>query len=246
MKFRLVLASAAWLVAGQAQAQPVTGVYVSLAGGVNIQNPVDYDYAAVQDFGDAPSPGPSGRFLFRASYAGIGGLGYGFGDGVRIELDGDFLRDTVHKEDKTAWGEYAGLYPVESRMNGGTNTYGPMVNLLYDLHAGWTVYPFVGAGVGYQWMKLSRRLDDTNGFYDTIEGTQGSFAYDVIAGLAYPVPCARGVSLTAQYRFMQLVESRDYATSFPAVGGPYDGPNRFGQEASHIFVFGVRYELEGR
>jgi opacity protein-like surface antigen len=246
MNLRLALVSAACLTAALARAQPVAGPYVSLAAGANVPYPVNYNYAAVQDFGDAPYAGPTGKFLFRPSYAGAVAFGYGFGDGLRVELGGDFLRATVHKDDKATFGDYAGLYPRQSQTNGGTNTYGPMVNLLYDFTAGLPLYPYLGAGVGYQWMKLSRRIDDNDGFYDTIEGTQGSFAYDVIAGLAYKVPGAKGVTLTLQYSFMQLVESRNYATSFPAVGGPYDGPNRFGQDAAHLFVFGVRYQLSGR
>lgn len=245
MNLRLALASAALAWAHPGWAQPVTGPYVSLAAGANVPYAVNYNYAAVQDFGDAPYAGPAGRFVFRPSYAGLAAIGYGFGDGVRIELGGDFLRATAHKDDKASFGDYGGLYPWQTRTIGGANTYGPMVNLLYDFPARLPLYPYLGAGAGYQWMKLSRRINDNAGFYDTIEGTRGSFAYDIVAGLAYPLPGERGVSLTAQYSFMQLVEHRNYATSFPAVGGPYDGPNRFGQDAAHIFVFGVRYQLSG-
>jgi hypothetical protein len=157
MNLRLALASAALAWAHPGWAQPVTGPYVSLAAGANVPYAVNYNYAAVQDFGDAPYAGPAGRFVFRPSYAGLAAIGYGFGDGVRIELGGDFLRATAHKDDKASFGDYGGLYPWQTRTIGGANTYGPMVNLLYDFPARLPLYPYLGAGAGYQWMKLSRR-----------------------------------------------------------------------------------------
>ena len=44
------------------------------------------------------------------------------------------------------------------KARGGFNTYGPMFNVLYDIPIGLPIYPYVGAGAGYQWTKLHNYL----------------------------------------------------------------------------------------
>ncbi len=155
MKLRLALAAATCLALPiAAHAQPVTGPYVSLEGGTSISNPFNYDYYAVQDNGGPAYQGPTGKFLSRPAYAGVGSIGYGFGNGFRVELGGNFFRNTIHKDDNS--GINGGQYSA----TGGMNTYGPMVNVLYDMNIGLPIYPYVGAGVGYQWVKFSSRIND--------------------------------------------------------------------------------------
>jgi outer membrane protein OmpA-like peptidoglycan-associated protein len=226
MKLRLALAAATCLVLPiAAHAQPVTGPYVSLEGGTSILNPVNVDDNAT---------GVSGKFLFKNSYAGIGAVGYGFGDGVRVEISGDYLRNYASKGDS----EFG-----QSRVFGGHNTYGPMLNVLYDIPVGLPIYPYIGAGAGYQYVKLDSYLKLAPEAY---AGTKGSFAYDIIAGLAYPLPAVPGLSLTLEYRFMQLTESVKFGES--VLGGIPPGADagvesKFGQESSHTFLAGLRYQL---
>ncbi|MBU6398669.1 MAG: flagellar motor protein MotB, partial [Rhodospirillales bacterium] len=69
MKLRLALAAATCLVLPiAAQAQPVTGPYVSLGLGTTIQNPLNLHDNAT---------GASGKALFRNSYSGDAAVGYG-------------------------------------------------------------------------------------------------------------------------------------------------------------------------
>jgi outer membrane protein OmpA-like peptidoglycan-associated protein len=193
-----------------AHAQPVTGPYVSLEAGTSISNPVNYSAAAT-----------SGKFLSRPDYAGVGSVGYGFGNGFRVELGGNFYRNTFHKADDNTLGQ--------SRAFGGQNTYGPMVNALYDFNVGLPIFPYVGAGVGYQWAKLSNHITTNQG---TTGGTEGSFAYQAIGGVSYPLEMVPGLSATAEYRFMQLTSSRKYSNGV-----------KLGQESSHTFLIGLRYQL---
>ena len=224
MKLRLALAAATCLVLPiAAHAQPVTGPYVSLEAGTSISNPFNYNYTS--------HSGVNGKFLTRPDYAGIAAVGYGFGDGFRIQLDGNFYRNTFHKNDSN----FAG----QGGATGAMKTYGPMVNVLYDINVGLPIFPYVGAGVGYQWVKLGRDLSDSV-FGDTIGGTEGSFAYDIIAGVAYPLQMVPGLSVTAEYRFTQLTQSRNYNASFEGVP---DGSAKFGQQSSHTFLLGLRYQL---
>jgi outer membrane protein OmpA-like peptidoglycan-associated protein/outer membrane protein W len=220
MKLRLALAAATCLALPiAAHAQPVTGPYVSLEGGTSILNPTN---ANVYD------EGVNGKILFKNSYAGAASVGYGFGDGFRVELSGNFYRNYASKSDSNV-GSY--------KTTGGSNTYGPMFNVLYDIDAGLPIFPYVGAGVGYQYQHFDSSLKSATG---SIAGDKGSFAYNVIAGVAYPLPMVPGLSLTLDYKFMQLVESRNYSASFD--GLPV-GPAHIGQESSHTFMAGVRYQI---
>ena len=113
-----------------------------------------------------------------------------------------------------------------------------MINVLYDINVGLPIFPYVGAGVGYQWLKLNTHINDGISAH-TIGGTEGSFAYNIIAGVAYPLAAVPGLSLTAEYRFMQLTASRNYDT---AAGFPV-GSVKIGQQSSNTFLLGARYQL---
>jgi outer membrane protein OmpA-like peptidoglycan-associated protein len=234
MKLRLALAAATCLALPlAAHAQPVTGPYVSLEAGTSLANSFNYNYENYTD--------QTGKFLTRPTYAGVAAVGYGFGDGFRVELNTDFLRNTIHKDDN-AQGSSSYGYPAY----GGMNTYGPMVDVLYDMNVGLPVFPYVGAGVGYQWVKFSSHINDTQSFGDTVEGTKGSFAYNIVAGVAYPLPFVPGLSVTGEYRFQQLVESRNYDSTYLASFGGnnnFDGNVKVGQQSSNSFFLGLRYAL---
>ncbi|MDR3504971.1 MAG: OmpA family protein [Acidocella sp.] len=221
MKLRLALAAASCLVLPlAAHAQPVTGPYVSLGAGTSILPSTNYQFGS----------GDYGKFQWRPSYAGVADAGYGFGNGLRLEVSFDFDRNTLHEGDDGPTGAHFRLF-------GGENKYGPMLNLLYDFNVGLPVFPYVGAGVGYQWVKFNNDLGNQ---FTRIGGTEGSFAYELIAGLSYPLPWVSGLSATAEYRFMQLTSGRNYAAG--SVGGP-SGIVNVGGETSHTFLLGLRYQL---
>ena len=226
MKFCLALAAATCLALPlAAQAQPVTGPYVSLGAGTSLSQPLDYSYTN--------HAGQSGHFDTRPSYAGAFSAGYGFGNGFRVELSGNYYRNTVHKDDASSGMEY--------EATGGVNTYGLMANALYDFNVNLPIYPYLGAGLGYQWQQLSSRINDVSSFNHTISGTTGSFAYNLIAGLSYPLPWVQGLSLTAEYRFMQLADSRKYAATSVDTGP--NGSTKLGRPFVNTFLIGLRYQL---
>jgi OmpA-OmpF porin, OOP family len=220
MKLRLALAAATCLVLPiAAHAQPVTGPYVSLEAGTSILNPTNFSVRHT---------GTSGKVLFNDSYAGAGAVGYGFGDGLRVEISVNDYRNTAAKADFSGGGS--------ARVSGGSNTYGPMVNALYDIPVGLPVFPYVGLGVGYQWQHFSSDLKSTP---LSVGGSEGSFAYNIIGGVSYPLPWVPGLSLTAEYKFTQLVESRNYEADDAGV----DTVAHLGQTSSHTFMLGLRYAL---
>ena len=115
-----------------------------------------------------------------------------------------------------------------------------MFNLLYDIPVGLPVVPYVGAGAGYQWMSYKSYF---NGDYGNIGKTTGSFAYDVIAGIAYPVAAVPGLALTAEYRFMQTVQSRNVIATGGTGTRYYRWNVKIGQESGSSFELGLRYAL---
>ncbi len=223
MKIKALLAISSLLGAPlAAYAQPVTGFYVDLGLGTNIVQKTTYNVPA--------EPGNSGKFFFNPDYAGVFGGGYGFGNGLRVQLDGNFYRNSAHKFTSNR-GFSAGMW-------GGVNRYGFMANVFYDLPVKFVVQPYVGAGIGYQWEKFLH-VRDAGG--DNLGGTGGSFSYDLIAGAAYDVPVVPGLAVTAEYRFSQLVQTHGAYHDVT----PFLSNNKVdvGQEASHTLLLGLRYQL---
>ncbi|GLR68925.1 membrane protein [Acidocella aquatica] len=247
MKLRLTFAAATCLALPiAAHAQPVTGPYVSLEAGTSIGNPADIDFRVTQtSLYTSSSADLAGKRYTRPALAGDAAVGYGFGNGWRVQLDGDFLRNTIAKINAqysfTNTGATAAP-AISGKAPGIETTYGPMVNALYDMNIGLPVFPYVGAGVGYQWATLHNSL--LNQVSRKSDLTQGSFAFDAIAGLSYPLPMVPGLSLTAEYRFMMLTQTRTYYRASQTFNGYTDTvKGKVGQESSHTFMLGVRYQL---
>ncbi len=223
------------LSGGSAQAQPVSGVYVGLGGGGNY----------LQDETVRLSPAfPSGRDRFDIGYTGVGSVGYGFGNGVRIELEGNYRDNTLQHFLGTS-------FPSEA---GGTQeNYGGMVNALFDLDIGksW-LYPYFGAGAGYSWTHLDTHYAATSLPYaqDT-GGTFGNFAYQAMFGLSVPVPWVVGLSMTAEYRFFSVLGPERFGGSALGTQGAF-GPQPYGvsrgnqditTDYNHSVLLGLRYEF---
>ena len=218
MNLRIALAAATCLALPlAAQAQPVSGPYVSLEAGTSFQMPVKYGETASGTFG---------KTHYNPSYAGDAALGYGFGNGWRVQLDFDDLHTTLHENDNSVSGH--------TRVSGTHSSFGPMLNALFDFNASLPVFPYVGAGIGYQWTKSSSH----NLFY--YDGTKGGFAYDLILGLSYPVAAVPGLSVTGEYRFTQVFDATRMAET-DAAGAP--GVIKFRSQRSHSVMLGLRYQL---
>jgi outer membrane protein OmpA-like peptidoglycan-associated protein len=228
MKFKLALLSATVLAAPlllspPAQAQVVTGPYVGVEGGYNIEGS-----QKVKDlYANNVSVASEGRLLTKNGFDGEFSLGYGMGNGWRAELEGDYIDNNFDKL-KLGGGEF--------KAGGTERRYGVFANALYDFDLGLPyIFPYVGAGVGWQ-------LDDfhhfTSGYYN-IQKTRGSLAYQGIVGIAYPITYVPGLSVTVEYRFIALANSRKY-------NGAYDGfpaTIKSEHEYNDSIMAGVRYQL---
>lgn len=192
---RRTLLAATLLGAGfiaSAHAQPVTGPYISLGGGGNYLQ--DERLKRDGDFG--------GKIRFDIGEAATVAFGYGYGNGFRAEVEGDFRRNDIRSVDLG----YA------TRATGRQENYGGMLNGYFDLDIGSPyVYPYFGIGAGYSQTRLKNfsAVEPNTGFTVAANNTynQGNFAYQAIFGLSFPVGFLPGLSLTAQYRFFSALES---------------------------------------
>ena len=221
MSFKNTLLAAAAVVAlpALAQAQPVTGLYLGGGFGAN--------YLDKTDVTGTPSPGSNISVEFSWGYVGVLSLGWGFGNGLRAEIEGSYRSNDV-SDFKVAG------FPG-SLGKGTVTSYGAMANLLYDINLGGAlggVTPYVGAGVGYIW----HDYDAVGNQVNTITGDNGNWGGQAIAGLSLPISAVPGLAVTAEYRFM-MTSGHEISTNL--VGLPrttFDVDN-----VNHSLLVGLRY-----
>jgi len=232
-----------------AQAQPVTGLYVGAGIGINILQPESADIGTIgrQHYNELFG---STQFNSEPGFAGVVSLGWGFGNGVRVEVEGDYRNNKFNNTTGLSVNSGPGLVPDPAASGGGwEQKYGGMVNAYYDFNrlAPWVV-PYVGLGVGYMWVNERNLVAyaPTNFANTTIEagGTEGSFAYQAILGAAFPI--GPGLALTAEYRFMGLAGDRTYGgTETIAYAhhtrGPLPASIDMSDDYNHTILIGVRY-----
>jgi len=230
MKLRNALLAASVLaVPFRTSAQPVTGLYVGAGVGVNL----------MEDETVAPNAGSktSGTLGSRVGPIAIGSLGWGFGNGLRMEIEGNFR----YNQNDGAAGFGAG-----SRSDGNQQKFGAMYNLLYDF-AGlnpW-VQPYVGIGAGYEGVReQGLGFSGSNGsFAVTTTATKGAFGYQAIIGAGVPITAAPGLAMTAEYRFLGLAGDRTYGGVLTTGRASVASSVKFSNDYNHAFLLGVRYNF---
>jgi outer membrane protein OmpA-like peptidoglycan-associated protein len=177
-----------------AVAQPIVGPYVSLGAGV--------DQLFNQTIPQAPAFGDGKKTItFGPGTAGQASVGYGIGHGIRVEIEGDYFNNHVKN---------LGVKPGEplSAVSGLEQQFGGMANVFYDFDLGLPLYPYLGAGVGGQTLELNNVSFHPPGYTGSLPNRTtyvGEFAYQAIAGIAVPLSYVPGLSVTAEYRFMGLL-----------------------------------------
>ena len=217
---RLVLAGTS-SVAWTAHAQPVNGLYIAGGAGVNFQ----------QNQGIQPVNGATlantTNLQSQAGAVGVLSLGWSFGNGLRAELKGDYRYNAYSKMH----------FPGSTFTIGGNEQKaGPMVNLLYDFNDVSTiVVPYFGVGVGYQW--ASEQLNSVSTAANTItknrSKSQGSFAYQAILGVAFPIASVPDLAITTEACLPGLAGGRPYTADGSQV--------KAGNEFNYGALIGVRY-----
>ncbi len=217
---------------------PVTGLYVGAGVGVNLMQQENIKRGGIPAtafgspnaalFGNA-----SGNLKFGAGFAGLASMGWGFGNGLRAEIEGNYRNN----QSNGFGGSNVNAFGISGAGGGTTEQkYGGMFNVLYDFNgiSPWFV-PYIGGGVGYQWINeknwhVYNNLPFTVPAFATAfgafpggtfapgsfhlggSGTEGSFAYQAILGAAFPLATVMpGLAFTAEYRFLGTTSNRTYS-----------------------------------
>jgi OmpA-OmpF porin, OOP family len=207
MMIRKALLGAALLasVSSAAMAQATNGFYIGGAGGVNWLRDADVQGGAVNSEAE-----------FDTNWAALGAVGYGLGNGVRLEFEVGYRSNDV---DKT---------PTSSG-TGDATALSFMGNVLYDIQTGTRFTPYVGVGIG----TARTRLNDAGTFSgQTVDDEDWNFAYQGIVGVSYAIMPA--LKLTLDYRYFATLDP-EYATN---TGTSVDSEYR-----SHTVMLGLRYEF---
>ena len=224
-----ILATALLTTPILAAAQPISGLYVGAGAGLHApQNPKVTPSGAGFGTGQLQL---NEDFGFNSNLA----VGYGLGNGFRFEIEGDFARSDLRHVLGT---------PFPTASNGTIRTYGVMANALFDIDVGsrW-VFPYLGGGAGYQWTKLnSLNTAALNGGFSSSTSTQdGAFAVQGIVGASFPIPNVPGLSLTADYRFMDILGGAKYDGVVDNDGVITPSELKLHNQFDHDVVIGVRY-----
>ena len=228
MRFRNVLSALALLLAVPmvAQAQPFQGLYIGAGAGYNLPENVGVKTKAAVS--------PRAELVTQGGVVGLGSVGYGLGNGFRFELEGDYRQIGVNH-----------ITSEPNTTSGSLNTYGVMANVLFDMDIGlpW-LYPYIGGGAGYTWTNMNLNIfSPASPPFPAASahnsGTQGSFGYQAIAGLSFPLPSLPGLSLTAEYRFTGTAGDRSFNSTNSM--SPVATTFTIHPQYNNSFLFGVRY-----
>ncbi|MBV9785671.1 MAG: OmpA family protein [Acidisphaera sp.] len=229
MRLRSALLAATVLALPVAvKAQPVNGLYIGAGAGVNILQTEHAQRSPALGIGKTKDQSNAG-------FAGVGSVGYGLGNGLRFELEGDYRWNRFRHIEGTRFPTNAG---------GSQENYGAMGNVLYDFDIGMPMfYPYVGLGAGYMWTHFQNvHANGTNfPFAFSTNDTFGNPAYQAIIGASFPVPPIPGLSFTAEYRFMGLLNTASYHSAVVTPGHQARGNYDVNDDFNHSVLLGVRY-----
>jgi OOP family OmpA-OmpF porin len=212
-----------------AHAQPVNGLYVGAGLGVN--------FLQQESVSASGAFGGSGQLKSDVGPAGVLSVGWGFGNGFRAEVEGNYMANKFYSG--------SGFSGSVSSAGGWEQKFGGMVNGFYDFNglSPWIV-PFVGVGVGYEEANLHHGTAyGSTGTIILNDATKGSFAYQAMLGAAIPIPAAPGLALTAEYRFMGLAGDRTYSGTASSGGGSAPVSAKFSGDYNHAILIGFRYNF---
>jgi hypothetical protein len=231
MKLRIALLAATVLAVPFAvHAQPVSGLYIAGGAGANLLQDTTVKHITLAhrtgiDHGS--------NFRYDVGPAVVGSIGYGLGNGLRVELEGTGMDNKVDKF-KTRFAGGAG---------GDQYKYGAFINALYDIPLALPVVPYVGIGGGYLHNQNSNvKVYSPNSLFVS-NGQSDNLAAQAIAGVSYPLYAyVPGLSLTAEYRFISELGGRSETGRYFSPAGVTAAGAKFGTDNfNHEVLVGFRY-----
>ena len=231
----LLLAGSILALPVAALAQPITGLYVGAGAGASFQQNEVVRHLQLNGQGETDH-GSNPRF--QTGETGVGSIGYGFGNGFRIEIEGDYRNNELKQ----------GQRGLGFATSGQQETYGVMANALYDIDLspyGITyAQPYLGIGVGYANERYNHvSIDNANTLLHINNGVD-SVAVQGIAGVAFPVPTVLpGLAFTVDYRIYGTPQDNKFKVQFDnyGAGTTSGGKIKIGNDINHTVLVGARY-----
>jgi OOP family OmpA-OmpF porin len=235
---------APFLLGAEGRAQPVDGLYIGLGAGGNY----------LQQERVLASPGlalSAKRLSTDVGGVGVASIGWGFGNGLRVEVEGDVRHNRIRG--------LTGFAPSVSPTAAGGDqfSYAGMVNALFDMDIGYNwIYPYFGLGAGIADTQLdSLHAYGLRGGLTSIStgaplpigvgvnGWSTNFAYQGIFGLSFPLAPVPGLSLTTEYRFYGVLDAPGFHGHDNVVSGNrgVSGNFNLNSDYNHSLIVGVRY-----
>lgn len=220
--FGMAVAAAALLAAtNPAEALVREGAYVGGGAGATFTRNAETEFSGGQN-----------KLEYDPGWLLDGSVGYGFGNGVRTELEFGYRRSSIDNIKGIGAGPGS---------NGRLTVFNVMGNALYDLDLtrwmgkwgdlsvmGWRLNPYIGAGIGYAHFDADNIRNVING--SSIDDSNGNFAYQGIAG--FSVDLDYNWAVTADYRYLGALDTKLETNTGAKAKTEYD---------SHNILFGVRY-----
>ena len=220
----------------------VTAALISLAGGATAQN-VQGPYVAggIGAFYQLTDEGAVGKTQYSEDF-GPGGvsvlsLGYGFGNGIRAEIETAFRASAVNT---------ASIDKQTANGSGRFQSYAFMANVFYDLNLSRVglntsaIVPYFGAGIGYH-LGSTHDVRIYNATTEITSNDQsGRLAYQVMAGLSFPIAGLPGLAMTAEYRMFNDDHGPEL-TFVKTTGGTTTSAKQRTEFYNHGLLVGLRY-----
>ncbi len=215
-------------------ASPVDGPYVDLGAGYNLLADI-YAHPRL-----TPENQPATRYRFGEGFVGAGALGWGFGNGLRVEVEGAYDYNVPANRVTTA---------VPARADGNQGTYGVFGNVFYDLDPKLVginedfVHPYAGVGAGVLWTHFApfTTYAQDNSQVFRLGGTGANFAYQGIVGLGFPIGAVPGLTATVDYRLIGIQVNSGAAGESFTPRGVSKGSVDLSPAFLHQFTVGLSY-----
>ncbi len=216
------------------------GPYIGVSGGVALPSDssnsgeFEAEVPATDDFGSIPEGTELGwETDFDTGYTISGQAGYAFENGFRLELEANYTDYDVGSHSELLVGG-ANIDGVDSAVltrtaadpanptvgavladgQGSVSNFGLFGNVFYDIQTGSGFKPYVGAGLGYQWVDV----DYSPSGVAVGDDDDAVFSYQLMAGASFEV--TESVELFGQYTYRDTTEDADIPlTLLPATLG---------------------------
>jgi opacity protein-like surface antigen len=174
------------------------------------------------------------------------GVGYRFNNWFRADVIGQYRgKANLHGSDNVIAPGFVGA----NNYSGSKSEWVVMANAYVDLGTWWCITPFIGAGVGGSYNKISGFRDDGVSYSPLLNNSvayfadngKWNFAWAAHAGLAYKVN--PGFTVELAYSYMNLGDAAP--GNFRLFDNSASGPTsiKIKELTSHDVKLGVRWEL---